>query len=110
MLLTDNQTKALAALRSADDSVRIQGQAFGGGKMCACTVVVNALMPEINLDTDANSFDSSSDVHAVYSNIERLIGNSWRKLAGFNDEKKQDDNTPLYNFAEVADKMEEFWK
>lgn len=106
--MNSNQTLAIAALRNADESKRLQGQAFRNGRMCACAVIVTSLMPDA-LDVTGNSYD---DDQATYMHIRKLLGpNGVNVVISLNDALNPDDGyrTPKYTFAEMADKLEEQW-
>lgn len=105
--MNSNQTLAIAALRNADESKRLQGQAFRNGRMCACAVVVTSLMPDA-LDVTGNSYD---DDQAVYMHMRDLLGaDGVNAVISLNDDLNPDGyKTPKYTFAEMADKLEEQW-
>lgn len=107
--MTPDQTQALAALRTADEGIRLRELAFSDGKMCACAVIAHSLRPG-SFDPAGNSCDLGSGVGAVYNLITDIGGvEGMQEIIKLNDAVNLVTNIPLYTFREIADQMERFW-
>jgi hypothetical protein len=108
--IRQNRIKAVAALRAADESKRLQSIAYESstGKMCACAVISQAL-----------GIWSPSQIF-TYEAFEEALGESAEGTWALNDKVEQPENPmdpwldeppgpPLYTFAEIGDIKARDW-
>lgn len=106
--IKQNRIKAVAALRAADDSLRLIGNAYDPetGKMCSCAVITQGLGMPLITDPEIG-YDYKPMMDAVAENA----GTIW----GLNDQRKsyvEDDldfALPRLTFAQVGDKLAKYW-